>query len=107
MTISVVLLLNGLYSAVEPRTISSGVIAARTLFSTGENPTAVVRVLNYSSRPYVLKEDSFLSSAEPVSVVSESESASTAEECERDSSVQCQQCVHPNQSVNLSDRNSD
>ena len=66
----------------EPQTISSGVIAARTLFS-DESPTAVVRVLNYFSKPYVLKEDSFLSSAEPVSVVTESESAGSTEQCTR------------------------
>ena len=92
--------------AVEPRTNSSGVIAARTLFS-GENLTAVVRVLNYSNRSYVLKEDSFLSSAEPVSVVSESESANGAEQCVHGNSVECQQCVYSDQLGNPWDHNSD
>ena len=66
-----------------------------------------MRVLNYSSRPYVLKENSFLSSAVPVSVVSESESASDAEQCVHGNSVECQQYVYSNQSLNPSDRNLD
>ena len=82
-------------SAVEPRTISSGVIAARIFFSDG-HPMAVMRVLNYSNELYTLKADSFLSSAESVSVVSESESAGSTEQCE-----------HPKLSENPLDRQSE
>ena len=52
--------------AVEPRELTPGVVAARTLLS---NSTCVLaRVLNYSDSPVVLEPDSYFSCAEPVVV---------------------------------------
>ena len=65
--------------ATEPREISAGVDAARTPFN-NKSPTITVRVLNYSNKPYVLREDSLLSSAEPVTVVSQSDCVDDAKQ---------------------------
>ena len=54
------------YWAVEPRELTPGVVAARTLLS---NSTCVlVRVLNYSDSQVALEPDSYFSCAEPVVV---------------------------------------
>jgi len=55
--------------AVEPRELTPGVAAARTLLS---NSTCVLaRVLNYSDMQVVLEPDSYFSCAEPAVAVSE------------------------------------
>ena len=52
--------------AVEPRELTPGVVAARTLLSNGT--CVLARVLNYSDSQVVLEPDSYFSCAEPVVV---------------------------------------
>jgi len=50
---------------IETKAIERGVVAARTLLSR-ESDVAAIRVLNYSDKPYVVRANRFLGTAQPV-----------------------------------------